>query len=158
MLKLREFIKRIRACKTLDEERSLCNKESAEIRNLKKETAQKLAVRSMTKCMAMSLLGYQTEFIHMTCISLLASQNFTQKRLAYLGICMLLDEKSKNGKTYRELATLGLIKGAMSGNANNYRTILEIVGELTQLEEDKQKKELSKVEELLSRIEEEAKK
>jgi AP-1 complex subunit gamma-1 len=44
--------------------------------------------------MAMSLLGYQTEFIHMTCISLLASQNFTQKRLAYLGICMLLDEKS----------------------------------------------------------------
>ena len=71
---------------------------------------------------------------------------------------MLLDEKSKNGKTYRELATLGLIKGAMSGNANNYRTILEIVGELTQLEEDKQKKELSKVEELLSRIEEEAKK
>ena len=94
MLKLREFIKRIRACKTLDEERSLCNKESAEIRNLKKETAQKLAVRSMTKCMAMSLLGYQTEFIHMTCISLLASQNFTQKRLAYLGICMLLDEKS----------------------------------------------------------------
>ena len=94
MLKLREFIKRIRACKTLDEERSLCNKESAEIRNLKKETAQKLAVRSMTKCMAMSLLGYQTEFIHMTCISLLASPNFTQKRLAYLGICMLLDEKS----------------------------------------------------------------
>ena len=94
MLKLREFIKRIRACKTLDEERSLCNKESAEIRNLKKETAQKLAVRSMTKCMAMSLLGYPTEFIHMTCISLLASQNFTQKRLAYLGICMLLDEKS----------------------------------------------------------------
>ena len=94
MLKLREFIKRIRACKTLDEERSLCNKESAEIRNLKKETAHKLAVRSMTKCMAMSLLGYQTEFIHMTCISLLASQNFTQKRLAYLGICMLLDEKS----------------------------------------------------------------
>jgi len=61
---------------------------------IKKDTAQKLAVRSMTKCMAMSLLGYQTEFIHMTCISLLASQNFTQKRLAYLGICMLLDEKS----------------------------------------------------------------
>ena len=44
--------------------------------------------------MAISLLGYQTEFIHMTCISLLAIQNFTQKRLAYLGICMLLDEKN----------------------------------------------------------------
>ena len=35
-LKLREFIKKIRACKTLDEERCLCNKESAQIRNLKK--------------------------------------------------------------------------------------------------------------------------
>ena len=35
-VKLREFIKKIRACKTLDEERCLCNKESAQIRNLKK--------------------------------------------------------------------------------------------------------------------------
>jgi hypothetical protein len=35
-LKLREFIKKIRACKTIEEERSLCNKESAQIRILKK--------------------------------------------------------------------------------------------------------------------------
>ena len=77
MLKLIKFIKRIREFKILNEERSLCNKESAEIRNLKKETAQKLAVRSMTKCIAISLLGFQTEFIHMTYISLLASPNFT---------------------------------------------------------------------------------
>ena len=31
----------------------------------------------------------------MTCLSLLASQKFTQKRFAYLGICILLDEKSE---------------------------------------------------------------
>ena len=126
MLKLREFIKRIRACKTLDEERSLCNKESAEIRNLKKETAQKLAVRSMTKCMAMSLLGYQTEFIHMTCISLLASQNFTQKRLAYLGICMLLDEKSDI-----LLLSSNIIKKDLSSN-NKYivAAALNTIGEI----------------------------
>ena len=126
MLKLREFIKRIRACKTLDEERSLCNKESAEIRNLKKETAQKLAVRSMTKCMAMSLLGYQTEFIHMTCISLLASQNFTQKRLAYLGICMLLDEKSDI-----LLLSSNIIKKDLSSN-NKYivAAALTTIGEI----------------------------
>lgn len=43
---------------------------------------------------------------------------------------MLLDEKAKNGKTYKELATLGLIKGAIKGNAQNYRTILEVLGEL----------------------------
>ena len=44
----------------------------------------------------------------------------------------LLDEKYKNGKTYRELATLGLLKGAIKGNAQNYRTILETLGELGQ--------------------------
>lgn len=43
---------------------------------------------------------------------------------------MLLEEKTKNGKTYKELATLGLIKGAIKGNAQNYRTILEVLGEL----------------------------
>lgn len=48
---------------------------------------------------------------------------------------MLLEEKTKNGKTYKELATLGLIKGAIKGNAQNYRTILEVLGELKDLEE-----------------------
>ena len=45
---------------------------------------------------------------------------------------MLLDEKYKNGKTYRELATLGLLNGAINGNAQNYKTILETLGELLQ--------------------------
>lgn len=72
---------------------------------------------------------------------------------------MLLDEESeKNGKTYRELATLGLIKGAIKGNAQNYRTMLETLGELKQMEEDFRQRELSKVEELLLKIEDEAKK
>ena len=43
---------------------------------------------------------------------------------------MLLDSKSKKGETYRELATLGLIEGAIKGNAQNYKTILETIGEL----------------------------
>lgn len=43
---------------------------------------------------------------------------------------MLLNEKNSKGKTYRELATLGLLKGAINGNAQNYRTILETLGEL----------------------------
>lgn len=42
----------------------------------------------------------------------------------------LLDEKNSKGKTYKELATLGLLKGAINGNASNYRTILETLGEL----------------------------
>ena len=43
----------------------------------------------------------------------------------------LLDEEyKKNGKTYRELSTLGLINGAVKGNAQNYKTMLEVLGEL----------------------------
>lgn len=71
---------------------------------------------------------------------------------------MLLDETNKHGKTYRDLATLGLIKGAISGNAQCYRTILETLGELKQAQEDKTQRELSKVEELLLKIEEDSNK
>lgn len=33
--------------------------------------------------------------------------------------------------TYRQLATLGLIKGSIQGKADNYKTILEAIGELS---------------------------
>lgn len=70
---------------------------------------------------------------------------------------MLLDEKyKKTGKTYREEATIGLLKGAIWGNAKNYEVILDLLGELRQAEEEKANKEMSKVEELLSKIKEEA--
>ncbi len=70
---------------------------------------------------------------------------------------MLLDEKyKKTGRTYREEATIGLLKGAIYGNAQNYKTILETLGELKLAEENKMNNELSKVEELLAKIKEEA--
>ena len=71
---------------------------------------------------------------------------------------MLLNETNKNGKTYRELATLGLLKGAINGNAQNYRTILETLGELKQASEDREQHELIKVEELIAKIKDEANK
>lgn len=43
---------------------------------------------------------------------------------------LLLEETNNKGITYRELTTLGLIKGAVNGNPNNYKTILELLGEL----------------------------
>lgn len=50
-----------------------------------------------------------------------------------------LDMKNNKGMTYRELVTMGLIKGAIKGNAQSYRTILETLGELNiQDEENKQ--------------------
>ena len=40
--------------------------------------------------------------------------------------------------TYKQLATLGLIKGSIEGNANNYKTILEVIGELSSQGETKE--------------------
>ena len=71
---------------------------------------------------------------------------------------MLLNSTSKSGQTYQELVTLGLLKGAINGNAQNYRTILETLGQLKQAQEDKTERELTKVEELLAKIENEAQK
>lgn len=42
----------------------------------------------------------------------------------------LLVEDVKQKLTYQELVTLGLIKGAIEGRAENYKTILEVLGEL----------------------------
>ena len=43
---------------------------------------------------------------------------------------MLLDVKGKNGKTYREMIMLGQIKSAIDGKAENFKTILALLGEM----------------------------
>ena len=49
---------------------------------------------------------------------------------------MLLDTKNNKGITYRELTTLGLIKGATEGKAENYKTILALLGELEEQQQE----------------------
>ena len=44
---------------------------------------------------------------------------------------MFLEMNTKEGGTYKDLVTLGLLKGAMNGNPNNYKTIAEMIGEIT---------------------------
>ena len=44
---------------------------------------------------------------------------------------LLLEMETKTGRTNREDITIGLINGAKKGNATNYRTILETLGELS---------------------------
>lgn len=44
----------------------------------------------------------------------------------------LLEEPTKNGKTYGENITLGLIRGAMQGKAENYKTIMDYIDDTTQ--------------------------
>ena len=49
----------------------------------------------------------------------------------------LLDEKNKtSGKTYRELATLGLIKGAVNGSSKNYEIIQQLMEKQEAKEQD----------------------
>jgi len=49
----------------------------------------------------------------------------------------VLDETNKkSGKTYRELATLGLIKGAINGSGNNYKIIQETMRQKEQNDRD----------------------
>lgn len=43
----------------------------------------------------MHMLGYPTSFIQMTCVNLLASPKFTDKRIAYVALCVLMDERSE---------------------------------------------------------------
>lgn len=78
------------------------------------------------KSIAISLLGYSTEFIHMTCLGLLAGNNFTQKRLAYLGICTLLDEKSE----VLLLTSHTIKKDLMSTNQYIVAAALNAIGEI----------------------------
>ena len=47
---------------------------------------------------------------------------------------MLLDEKNSKGKTYRELITLGQIKSAIDGKAENFKAILSLLGEMEEKE------------------------
>ena len=48
---------------------------------------------------------------------------------------MLLNEKNNKGKTDRDLATLGLIKGAIDGKAENYKIIVQLLGEMEETKE-----------------------
>ena len=58
------------------------------------------------------------------------------KKTFKMALKELLQEEAKDkegkptGKTYQDLVNIGLVKGAMKGNAINYKTILETIGEL----------------------------
>ena len=58
------------------------------------------------------------------------------KKTFKMALKELLQEEAKDkegkptGKTYQDLVNIGLVKGAMKGNAINYKTILETLGEL----------------------------
>ncbi|CAI8587618.1 unnamed protein product [Vicia faba] len=93
--RLRDMIRAIRACKTAAEERGVVRKECAAIRASINENDQDYRHRNMAKLMFIHMLGYPTHFGQMECLKLIASPGFPEKRIGYLGLMLLLDERQE---------------------------------------------------------------
>ncbi|CAE6454073.1 unnamed protein product, partial [Rhizoctonia solani] len=92
---LKALIKGIRACKTLADERALIQKESAAIRTSFKEEDSFMRHNNIAKLLYIHMLGYPAHFGQIECLKLVASPRFSDKRLGYLGIMLLLDENQE---------------------------------------------------------------
>ncbi|XP_051134314.1 AP-1 complex subunit gamma-2-like [Andrographis paniculata] len=93
--RLRDMIRAIRACKTAAEERAVVRKECASIRAAISENDQDYRHRNMAKLMFIHMLGYPTHFGQMECLKLIAAPGFPEKRIGYLGLMLLLDERQE---------------------------------------------------------------
>lgn len=89
---LKELIKAYRACTTAAEERALVKKESAHIRDLFKEGDTAFRRRNIAKLLFFHMNGYPTNFGMTECVKLCATDKFSDKRVAYLGLMILVDE------------------------------------------------------------------
>lgn len=95
MFLCRDMIRSIRACKTAAEERGVVAKECAVLRNAFKDNDQDYRHRNVAKLMFIHMLGYPTHFGQMECIKLIAAGSFPEKRIGYLGLMLLLDERQE---------------------------------------------------------------
>ncbi|KAL3631045.1 hypothetical protein CASFOL_024029 [Castilleja foliolosa] len=93
--RLRDMIRAIRACKTAAEERGVVRKECASIRAAISENDQDYRHRNLAKLMFIHMLGYPTHFGQMECLKLIAAPGFPEKRIGYLGLMLLLDERQE---------------------------------------------------------------
>ncbi|KAG5437559.1 hypothetical protein PCANB_000987 [Pneumocystis canis] len=97
MSTLKHFIKSIRATKTAADERAVIQKESAAIRASFREESNNHCLRrnNLSKLLYLYILGECTHFGQIECLRLLASPQFADKRLGYLGTMLLLDENQE---------------------------------------------------------------
>ncbi|XP_021809698.1 AP-1 complex subunit gamma-2-like isoform X1 [Prunus avium] len=95
LFQCRDMIRAIRACKTAAEERAVVRKECAAIRAAINENDQDYRHRNLAKLMFIHMLGYPTHFGQMECLKLIASSGFPEKRIGYLGLMLLLDERQE---------------------------------------------------------------
>ncbi|KAH9971672.1 adaptin N terminal region-domain-containing protein [Lactifluus volemus] len=92
---LKALIKGIRACKTVADERALIQQESAAIRASFREEDSYARHNNIAKLLYIHMLGSPAHFGQIECLKLVASPRFTDKRLGYLGIMLLLDESQE---------------------------------------------------------------
>jgi len=88
----RDLIKAYRACTTRSEERALVKKEAAHIRDLFREGDKAFRRQNIAKLLFFHMNGYPTDFGMTECIKLCASNKYSDKRVAYLGLMILVDE------------------------------------------------------------------
>ncbi|KAK8058383.1 AP-1 complex subunit gamma-1 [Apiospora phragmitis] len=97
MSSLKQFIRNVRAAKTIADERAVIQKESASIRASFREESGDHNIRrnNVAKLLYLFTLGERTHFGQIECIKLLASQRFADKRLGHLATSLLLDENQE---------------------------------------------------------------
>ncbi|KAI9672848.1 MAG: clathrin associated protein complex large subunit [Alyxoria varia] len=97
MSSLKQFIRNVRAAKTIADERAVVQKESAAIRASFREESHDSNIRrnNVAKLLYLFTLGERTHFGQIECLKLLASPRFADKRLGYLGTMLLLDENQE---------------------------------------------------------------
>nr|KAJ0219688.1 hypothetical protein LSAT_V11C200061420 [Lactuca sativa] len=93
--RLRDMIRAIRACKTAAEERAVVRKECASIRASVSDNDNDYRHRNLAKLMFIHMLGYPTHFGQMECLKLIAAPGFPEKRIGYLGLLLVLDERQE---------------------------------------------------------------
>ncbi|KAI6783196.1 AP-1 complex subunit gamma-like protein [Emericellopsis cladophorae] len=97
MSSLKQFIRNVRAAKTIADERAVIQKESAAIRASFREETHDHNVRrnNVAKLLYLFTLGERTHFGQIECLKLLASPRFADKRLGHLATSLLLDENQE---------------------------------------------------------------
>lgn len=81
----------------------------------------------------------------------IASGEARRKKATMLSVLeKTLDQTNSKGLTYRELATLGLIKGAMNGKVENYKFIMELMGELNSINSNEINKNIQNIADLIN--------
>lgn len=117
-------------------------KESAALRQAFKEQDGTYRHRNVAKLMYIHMLGYPTHFGQMETLKLIASSGFPEKRVGYLGLMILLDERQevlmlvtnslKNDLNSRNQYTVGLALCAL-GNICSAEMARDLAPEVERL-------------------------